>query len=157
MGKFKLFALIALVLVIAAGALTGVYAVAETIAISASGGFGTNAAQKQSRLAELDAAVRQSVDTYQHARTHCRMLTSSERSACISSAKSAQQQTKDDATLIYHCSNRRPQFNSNAQQAIPNNIVRSDVEDDHYGFRTAPRNSVATDTALYLIHRQFSR
>ncbi len=136
MNTFKIILVAAVALIIAAGALVGVYAVAETIAISVTSavtsGRGTNAELTQIRLDKLGVALKRTTDAYETARTQCRMGPEFDRGRCLSRVSAERFRVTNEAA---------PQ-------------ILSAADDDPQPRHQAPRNLVTTDKALYRTHRQ---
>ena len=149
MSTLKLLVVVATTLIIAAGALVGVYAVADTIAVSVANSL--NAEPKQSRLDTLNSAVARSTAAYQQARAQCRILPDIERGECFAKAKKERLRASNDANLAYNCSMRNvspndPSKNNGIGTATNGNPMPAIAE--------APRNLANIDPTLYRIHRQ---
>jgi hypothetical protein len=155
MSTFKFVLVIAVSLVIAAGSMVGVYALAETIAISVARSFTTNAEPKHSRLDTLGAAVKRSATAYQLARNQCLALANTERSECFARARSERLRAANDANLVYQCSLRNSQTNESAHDAAPPaNAAQPATENSARAKYETAKSALDIDTALYRTHRQ---
>lgn len=153
MSALKLCFVVAVALIIAAGALVGVYAVAETIVVSVAAGF--NAETRPTRLGALGGAVKRSTAAYEVARAECRTLSDVDRRACLARVKSERARTTNEANPTYNCGTNNVEPNAGSQATKTPRPSHSPQQEarPHINER-APRNLAKTDTTLYQTHRQ---